>query len=98
MDKARQAHFRCENIDNHYRGDFYGTEQDLTACIGFGVGKLLEKHPGMRRGLRKAILRKLFPEWLNTAAVYCVGCSLMLGAVALFGNGLVLIGKAVGLW
>lgn len=37
-------------------------------------------------------------KWIENAAVYCVACAVLFGLVSLVGNGLVLIGKAVGLW
>ena len=37
-------------------------------------------------------------RWIESAAFYCVACAVLFGVVALVGNGLVLLGKAVGLW
>lgn len=59
------------------------------------------KEPKLRRDFRRIawkILRDTRPAWINTVAIYTLGVGVIFGTVFLFGNGIVLLGKAVGLW
>ena len=63
MVKARQAHFNAEILDGQFRGAFYGTEEDLALCVEQGAEELLERHPELRRKLRRAMLTATRPDW-----------------------------------
>lgn len=78
-----------------------GKANELLAMASGVIHATLMETPKNRKYFRRAawkILRDTRPEWLNTAAVYTVGVGVILGTVFLVGNGIVLIGKAVGLW
>lgn len=103
MQKDNVSRISIQMLD----GANYGTpiivgkpEEILSMAMTSALISVQEK-PCLRKAflaLARNILRETRPEWLNTAAVYTVGVAVLLGIVALFGNGLVLLGKAAGLW
>ena len=65
MVKARQAHFNAQILDGQFRVAFYGTGDDLALCVEQGAEELLERHPELRRKLRRAMLTATMPEWVS---------------------------------
>ena len=79
-----------------------GDPNELLAMAMCAASSIVKNEPPyMRKAFRTIslkILRDTRPEWMNTAAVYCVGVAVLFGLVAIIGNGMVLIAKGVGLW
>ena len=78
-----------------------GKPQEILVMAMTVADTIVKNHPEMRKCYRRIawkVYKMTRPEWLNTAAVYALGVAVMIGVVALIGNGMVLIAKAVGLW
>lgn len=103
MQKDNVSRISVQMLD----GANYGTpiivgkpEEILSMAMTSALISVQEK-PCLRKAflaLARNILRETRPEWLNTAAVYTLGVGVIFGTVFLVGNGIVLIGKVVGLW
>ena len=68
MIKERQAHVRAEIIGRKLNASFYGTEEDVAHCFERSAVILIERHPTLRRKLRRAMCRAMWqtlPDWIH---------------------------------
>ena len=103
MEKTEISRISVQMLDGKNYGVpiIRGNPQEILIMAMTVADAIVKNHPEMRKCYRRIgwkVYKETRPEWLNTAAVYALGCVVLLGAVALVGNGMVLIGKAVGLW
>ena len=100
-DEISRISLQMLNGENYGVPIIDGDPNELLALAMIASHKIIKEIPKMRKEfalMALEIWKRTRPEWLNTAAVYCVGVAVLFGVIALAGNGLVLIGKAVGLW
>ncbi len=103
MEKTEISRISVQMLDGKNYGTpiIDGKPQEILVMAMTVAGVIIENYPEMRKYYRR-IGRKVYketrPEWMNTAAVYALGVAGCFGIVYLLGNGLVLFGRAVGLW